>query len=229
MPNPDLVPDRDGITFFGTLSAAVTHDMKNFLAIINENAGLLEDLAVRARNGAVPVDPRKAALISEKIRKQVNRADNMIKLFNRFSHSMDHAQESVDMEEMVLLVAGLAERIIRHHDIFLTVLPAPVPCRIQAHRFDLLHLIFRAVEITCELLNRASGENRKQVTVSFGSDPLVPEICFIPDTSTACCWNTLFDTSKDRTLLDRVNMHAKKAVTSNGVCGFCLCKTPGKQ
>ncbi len=227
MPNPDLVPDRDGITFFGTLSAAVTHDMKNFLAIINENAGLLEDLAAGARNGAVPVDPRKAALISEKIRKQVNRADKMIKLFNRFSHSMDHAQESVDMEEMVLLVAGLAERIIRHHDVFLTVTPALVPCRIQAHRFDLLNLIYRAVETSCEILNNTPGENRKQVTISFGSDPLVPEICFILDTGTASGWDTLFDTSKDRALLDRVNMHVKKA--GPGGNGFCLCKTPGKQ
>ncbi len=222
MPNYDLSPDRDGVTFFGTLSAAVTHDMKNFLAIINENAGLLGDLAVKARNGQFPIDPQKTALISEKIRKQVNRADEMIKQFNRFSHSMDHAQESVDLEEMVHLVAGLTERIIRHHEVFLTVTSAPIPCRIQAHRFDLLHLIFRAVETTCEILDKTPEDTRKQVTVRFGSDPLVPEICFIPDTGTASGWDTLFDTSKDRALLDRVNMHVKKADTGSG---FCLCKT----
>lgn len=222
MPNHDLSHDREGIRFFGTLSAAVTHDMKNFLAIINENAGLLGDLAARARNGQFPIEPQKAALISEKIRKQVDRADEMIKEFNRFSHSMDHAQESVDMEEMVLLVAGLAERIIRHHEVFLTVTPAPVPCRIQGHRFDLLHLIFRAVEITCEILDNAPEDTQKQVAVSFGSDPLLPEIFFMIDTGTASGWDTLFDTSKNRALLDRVNMHVKKPVAG---CGFCLCKT----
>ncbi len=222
MPNHDLSHDREGVTFFGTLSAAVTHDMKNFLAIINENAGLLGDLAARARNGHFPMDPQKAALISEKIRKQVNRADEMIKQFNRFSHSMDHAQETVDMEEMVHLVAGLAERIIRHHEVFLTVTPAPVPCRIQGHRFDLLHLIFRAFEITCEILDKTPEDTQKQVTVSFGSDPLVPEICFMCDTGTASGWDTLFDDPKDRALLDRVNMHMKKAATGSG---FCLCKT----
>ena len=220
MPNPDLVPDRDGITFFGSLSAAVTHDMKNFLAIINENAGLLEDLAVRAQNGPVPIEPQKALLISEKIRKQINRADEMIKQFNRFSHSMDHAQETVDMEEMVLLVAGLAERIIRHHEVCLTVLPAPVPCRIQAHRFDLLHLIYRAIEISCDMLDKTPAENLKQVTVSFGSDSLVPQIFFVPDTGTVFCPDSLFNGIKDRALLDRVTMQVKK--TDNGK-GFCLC------
>jgi len=220
MPNPDLVPDRDGITFFGSLSASVTHDMKNFLAIINENAGLLEDLAVRAQNGPVPIEPQKALLISEKIRKQINRADEMIKQFNRFSHSMDHAQEAVDMEEMVLLVAGLAERIIRHHEVCLTVIPAPVPCRIQAHRFDLLHLIYRAIEISCDMLNKTPGEHLKQVTVSFGSDPLVPQIFFVPDTGTVFCPDSLFNGIKDRALLVRVTMQVKKA--DNGK-GFCLC------
>ncbi|MFO7911115.1 MAG: sensor histidine kinase [Desulfotignum sp.] len=223
MQNHDLSPDRNGIAFFGTLSAAVTHDMKNFLAIINENAGLLGDLAARAQNGPVSIDPRKAALISEKIRKQVHRADGMIKQFNRFSHSMDHAQETVDMEEMVHLVAGLAERIIRHHNIFLTVTTPPVPCRIQAHRFDLLHLIFRAVEITCEILDNAPKDTQKHVTVSFGSNPLVPEICFMRDTTTDPGRGTLFENPKDRALLDRVNLHVKTTDTGNG---FCLCKTP---
>jgi len=220
MPNHNLSHDREGIRFFGTLSAAVTHDMKNFLAIINENAGLLGDLAARARNGPVPVDPQKACLISEKISKQVERADAMIKQFNRFSHSMDHAQESVDMEEMVYLVAGLTERIIRHHDVTLTVMPGPVPCRIQAHRFDLLHLIFRAVEMTCEMLDNAPEETQKQVTVNFGSNPLVSEICFLVDTEAASGWDTLFDDPKDRSMLELVNMHVKKTVTGRG---FCLC------
>lgn len=225
MANHDLSHDREGIRFFGTLSAAVTHDMKNFLAIINENAGLLGDLGARALNGPVPMDPQKAALISEKIKKQVIRADVMVKQFNRFSHSMDHAMETVDMEEVVLLVAGLAERIIRHHDVTLTVTPAPFPCRIQAHRFDLLHLIFRAVEMTCEILNKTTENTPKKVTISFGSDPLVPEIFFMRGTGSASGWDTLFDTPKDRTLLELVNMHVKKIGNGGGFCLCSGCKT----
>ena len=32
-----------GLQFFGKVSASISHELKNVLAIINENAGLLED------------------------------------------------------------------------------------------------------------------------------------------------------------------------------------------
>jgi hypothetical protein len=36
---------RQGLQFFGKISASVSHEIKNVLAVIGENAGLLEDLA----------------------------------------------------------------------------------------------------------------------------------------------------------------------------------------
>ena len=33
-----------GLFFFGKMSASISHELKNVLAIINENAGLAEDL-----------------------------------------------------------------------------------------------------------------------------------------------------------------------------------------
>ncbi len=218
--SPNNDPCMDDIEFFGALSAAMTHDMKNILAIINENAGLLGDLAVKTRNNAIPIDPSKAALISEKIGKQVDRADTMMKQFNRFSHSMDHAEELVDMEEMVMLVATLAERIIRRHGGTLTVIPAPVPCRIHARRFALLHLIFRALDtLCCNPADPGSGPG-KQLTVQFGSDATTPEIYFIRDFALAVEGDRLFGSPKDRALLARVNM---MVTTLNTGPGFCLC------
>jgi hypothetical protein len=32
-----------GLQFFGKMTASISHEIKNVLAIINENAGLLED------------------------------------------------------------------------------------------------------------------------------------------------------------------------------------------
>jgi hypothetical protein len=222
MSNTDPKMDMAGVTFFGTISAAVTHDMKNFIAIINENAGLLGDLAARARHGAVPVDPEKAGLISEKIQKQVGRADAMMKQFNRFSHSMDRAQDTVDMEETVLLVSGLAERILRHHGVNLTVTSAPAPCRVQACRFDLLHLIFRAMTTVCEIARQKSDNTRTLVTVCFNTAPGKTGICFVLEPDLPFDFKLLFDAPADRTLLARVNMHIEKTFAGNG---FCLCTT----
>ena len=39
-----------GIQFFGKMAASISHEIKNVLAIINENAGLLEDICLACVN-----------------------------------------------------------------------------------------------------------------------------------------------------------------------------------
>lgn len=219
-PNSDQMDD---VKFFGTLSAAMTHDMKNFLAIINENAGLLADLAARTQKKAIPIDPLKATTISEKIAIQVSRADKLMKRFNRFSHSMDHDRDTVDLEEVVDLVAHLAKRILQQNRITLTVIPAPVPCRIHACRFAAIHLVFRAFDILCRNQTDGSSDIEKPITVQFGSDSMVPEICFIQNSGPAFEKTELFGSSKDQALLTRVNM---KINTMDSGAGFCLYSIP---
>ena len=48
----------EGFRFFGKMSASISHEIKNALAIINENAGLLEDLTLLAEQGR-PTDPER--------------------------------------------------------------------------------------------------------------------------------------------------------------------------
>ena len=43
---------KGGFQFFGKISASISHDIKNVLAVLNENAGLLEDLVLMAEKGA---------------------------------------------------------------------------------------------------------------------------------------------------------------------------------
>jgi signal transduction histidine kinase len=219
-PETDRLADMADVKFFGALAAAMTHDMKNVLAIINENAGLLGDLSVKAQKKATPIDPLKASTISEKIRKNVTRADTMMKRFNRFSHSMDHAEEFLDMEETVMLVASLSERIIRRHGGTLTVIPPPVPCRIHARRFVVLHLIFRALDILCCNHADPASDIQKQMTVRFGSELTRPEICFTRDPGFMIKRDALFDSPKDRALLAHVKMKVKMM---DAGAGFCLC------
>jgi hypothetical protein len=45
-----------GLQFYGKITASVSHEIKNVLAIINENAGLLEDFTFMADRGK-PIDP----------------------------------------------------------------------------------------------------------------------------------------------------------------------------
>lgn len=43
--------DRACVLVFAKISAAISHEIKNTLSIINENAGLLEDYAQMAEDG----------------------------------------------------------------------------------------------------------------------------------------------------------------------------------
>ncbi len=77
-----------GLQFFGRMSASISHEIKNVLAIINENAGLLEDFSLMADRG-VPIDPGRLKTMAEKVKRQISRADGIIKNMNRLAHSID--------------------------------------------------------------------------------------------------------------------------------------------
>ncbi len=97
------------LKFFGNMTASISHEVKNVLAIINENAGLLGDLCVMAEKGH-PIDPARIKTASQKIIKQVQRGDTIIKNLNKFAHSIDEPDCDVNINEILFLILGLSER-----------------------------------------------------------------------------------------------------------------------
>jgi len=53
----DIVGET-GLQFYGKICASLSHEIKNALAIINEDAGLLNDFAALADQGR-PLDPER--------------------------------------------------------------------------------------------------------------------------------------------------------------------------
>ena len=107
-----MAKDKDvlaegGIRFFGRMSAGATHEIKNTLAIINESAGLLNDLSMVAEKGH-PLSLTRINNISYVVTRQVQRADLVLKKLNRFSHSVDLSTEVVDLEKTVNFILDLA-------------------------------------------------------------------------------------------------------------------------
>ena len=97
------------LKFFGKISAAAGHELKNTLAIINENAGLLEDMVLMMGQG-VSLNPERLTRLSTTIGKQVKRADRILKDMSRFSHCIDGAQDTVDIKAMLALLVSLSSR-----------------------------------------------------------------------------------------------------------------------
>ena len=101
----------EAIRFFGEISASVSHDIKNVLAIVNENAGLLRDMLAMNENG-IPLSSERLMRLAGSIDRQVARGDRLVRNLNRLAHSADHPEESVDVIEALELMVHLAGRLI---------------------------------------------------------------------------------------------------------------------
>lgn len=118
--------ESTGLQFFGKISAAVTHDLKNNLSIINESAGLLEDFCVMAQRGQ-DIDMGRIAKVAGQVKGQVEKADRIIRSFNRFAHSVDHPVAPTDVGEMVVTLVQLAQRLLANAGVSAVVRPPEPP------------------------------------------------------------------------------------------------------
>ena len=132
---------RTEVRFFGEITAALSHELKNVLAIINENAGLLEDL-VYMSTGGTPLDPERLGTVAGKIRRQVRRADEMIKRLNQVGHSVDRPLDTVNLTELVETVCALAERKATLNAVALSITPSPEAVKINTDPYALQQLVW---------------------------------------------------------------------------------------
>ncbi len=97
------------LRFFGAMTASVSHEIRNKLAVINEKAGLLEDIAAAMRSGRAP-DPDRLETQAKKIVEQIRQANRTVKALNRLAHSTDEVEASVNVTGIVELVVELYGR-----------------------------------------------------------------------------------------------------------------------
>lgn len=137
---------QTGLRFFGKVSASISHEIKNTLAVINENAGLMEDLTLMAEKG-MELDPNRVRGLAEKILAQVQRSDGIVKNLNRFAHSIDETGKTVDVVETAAFTALLAARLASVRGVTLKTVSPEKSIRILTSPFFLEALIFRCLEI----------------------------------------------------------------------------------
>ena len=109
MTHHDESPEYDGLKFFGKINASISHEIRNTLAVINENAGLIKDLIMMSEKGH-PLDLGRIAGRVEKVLEQVKRSDNIVNNMNRFAHSVDDTFTKFNACEYIEFVTRLSER-----------------------------------------------------------------------------------------------------------------------
>jgi len=152
---PNIIAEM-GLQFFSEMSASISHEIKNVLAIVNENAGLLEDLTLMADRGK-PIDPARLKMMAAAVKKQVGRADGIIKNMNRLAHSIDQTVTNVELNETISLLVRLTARfaVIRGVQVDLKLPENPV--MFQTAPFFLMNLLWRCLDFSMS----ASGDEKR--------------------------------------------------------------------
>ena len=171
MESVKLQKDREGLEFFGQISAAISHDLKNVLAIINEDAGLLQDFSLMAAQG-MELDPDRLNRLAGKIQNQIKRGDSIIKNMNRFAHSVDLPECEVDYRELTALVISLLTRMASRKCVTVT-LDENGPVTGKGDPFTIQRIIAKTLEIS---MDSAGRDNELKIGVAAENGKCVIEL-----------------------------------------------------
>ncbi|MBW1670351.1 MAG: HAMP domain-containing histidine kinase [Deltaproteobacteria bacterium] len=140
---------EEGLQFFGKMSASISHEMKNVLAVVNENAGLLQDFIYMNERGT-PIDPEQLKGVSQMIKKQVQRADGIMKNMNKFAHSTDQLIKTESVNNILDIVTSLAIRFASMREITLEKIPSDEQIEIETNPFLLENLIWLCIDLAMD-------------------------------------------------------------------------------
>ncbi|MDM8537351.1 hypothetical protein QUF70_11395 [Desulfobacterales bacterium HSG17] len=165
--------DKTDLQFFGKVSASVSHDFKNALAVINENAGLLQDLVLMSEKG-VPLNPERVKAVAEKVKERVSMADGMVKNFNRFSHSVDTSVTEIDLSEYLELLIDLSKRIASKHGMTILFDRPESQIMLKTSPFYLICLCWQCLETAMKF-----AENSNEISIIMETAENNIRICFV--------------------------------------------------
>jgi C4-dicarboxylate-specific signal transduction histidine kinase len=169
--NWELISDA-GLQFFGKMSASISHEIKNALAVINENAGLLDDLTLMAEKGA-PMDPARLRRLAATVIKQIRRADGIVKNMNKFAHSVDEPIKAVNIVDVLEVMRELSARLAAMRSVTVDLRYSGDPVVIHTRPFFLENVIWLCLDFAMNLAGEKGAialspeEDRGIVRVRF--------------------------------------------------------------
>jgi signal transduction histidine kinase len=187
--------------FMGRITAGVTHEMKNVLAIIKESAGLMEDLLFLSQDGSFKHQEKFFRVLS-KIGDQVSRGVELSTTLNRFAHSPDLTSAEVDLGETIGDVVFLSRRFAHVKGITLKVVPQGRPVMLLTDSLKLQMVVFGCIDLIMDLMGAGTDlyirpvENAyRGVFIEFYSHGVKTENFPLP--SSAPQWPALFRSAHD--------------------------------
>ena len=157
----DRLMRESSLSFFGTVTASLSHELSNSMAIVSELNGLLNDLLPKAKRKA-KVDSIKLKELSQRISDQVKRGQGIIKMLNRFAHTTDKSISSFDLSTLLEDLVSLAERFAFLKRVDLETKFADAPLTITNDPFRLQQALFMCIQLALD-----ASQKGDIITVTF--------------------------------------------------------------
>ncbi len=157
--DPQRTPEREGVLFFAAMGAGLSHELSNIFNIVNELAGLQQDIVAAAAQGGTTGLARVTDLAA-RIKSQVSRGEEINRGLHRLSHSVDDTDIDFDLGETLVLFGSLAARAARLAEVGLEVRPPEAAIACHGGPFGLLLALHACVRVA---LAAASSQRRIEV------------------------------------------------------------------
>lgn len=137
--------------FLAKITTGTTHEVRNVLAIIQESAGLMEDMT-RSYERSGSIQPERFIRSIDRIGMQVRRGAELMSTLNRFAHSLDHDQDRIDLNQEALQVAFLCGRLAKQKGHEIEVQRNDKDINFTVNRLQLQMALFAGLECCLEQL-----------------------------------------------------------------------------
>lgn len=143
--DPDRTMLENSLAFFGAITASVSHELNNVMAIIDQNNGLMADLLLSAKPEH-PVSSERLQRITEGISSQIERGVHIIKRLNSFAHSVDDPIREFDLVQLIDNFIKLAQRLASLKKVTLESQHDVTEVKIQNSPFLLQQVLFLSIQ-----------------------------------------------------------------------------------
>jgi signal transduction histidine kinase len=151
-----MMPSRyPEAAFLSAVTAGVTHEMRNVLAIIKESAGLVGDM-VRLCSEGRTLDPEKVRRAVDRVDAQVKRGADILSGLNRLSHAIDQDLATLDLAQELQQVVFLSQRRARIRSLTVQVTDSTVGGEVRVHPLHLQMALFSVLDHCIEAFPEGS-------------------------------------------------------------------------
>lgn len=138
--------DFEKPSFLGMVTASVSHDLQNVLAIVKETSGLMQDILLMHQDSLSPEMAEKFSISISRVQNQIERGVGITSALNGFAHTADSSEVVIDVLETIQRVVFLTRRIFQHQGMSIEISGSGDPLMMQVDPLLFQMLIFKSLQ-----------------------------------------------------------------------------------